>query len=90
MNDDELASDVLRRLRKRSPPRSYTELREAIFGGLAMSRKTFWCNHEHGFYFRVRGYGLSFDMAMPVMFSERNGYRKVLRIGRLAIQWLTP
>lgn len=53
-------------------------------------RSTFWCSHESGFYFRLFGYGLSFDIAMPVLFSERYGHRKVLRIGRLAVQWLTP
>lgn len=53
-------------------------------------RKTFWCSHSNGFYFRIRGYGLSFDTDLPVMFSERMGIRGVLRIGKLAIQWLTP
>lgn len=55
-----------------------------------MERGTFWCSHSSGFYFRVRGYGLSFDTDLPVLFSERNGHRHVLRIGRLAVQWLTP
>lgn len=50
---------------------------------------TFWVSHEQGFYFRVRGYGLAVQRDMPRLFSERNGIRKVLRVGRWALQWLT-
>jgi hypothetical protein len=53
-------------------------------------RKTFWVSHSSGFYFRLFGYGLSFDLNLPRLFSERYGYRRVLRIGRLAIEWLRP
>ena len=53
-------------------------------------RDTFWQWHESGFYFRVRGYGLSFDTDQRVSFSERYGHKKVLRLGKLAVQWLTP
>jgi hypothetical protein len=49
---------------------------------------TFWVSHESGFYFRVFGYGLSIDSNRRVSFSERYGYRKVLRIGRWAIEVL--
>lgn len=52
--------------------------------------ETFWCRHEGGFFFRVRGYGLAFDTKLPVLFSERIGIRRVIRIGKLAIQFLTP
>jgi hypothetical protein len=52
-------------------------------------KRTFWVRHESGFYFRVLGYGLSIDGNRRVGFSERYGYRKVLRIGRWAIEWLT-
>ena len=41
-----------------------------------------------GFYFRLWGYGLSFERDAPVLFSERYGHRRVLRIGRWAVQWL--
>lgn len=41
-----------------------------------------------GFYFRICGYGLSVQLDVPVFFSERNGYRRVLRVGRWAIEWL--
>lgn len=51
-------------------------------------RTTFWCSHESGFYFRIAGYGLSVERDMPALFSERYGYRRVLRFGRWAIQWL--
>jgi hypothetical protein len=53
-------------------------------------KTTFWCNHESGFYFRVLGYGLAVERDMPMLFSERNGYRRALRIGRWAAQMLTP
>jgi len=42
------------------------------------------------FWFRVFGYGLSFmnrDIHPP-LFSERNGYSKVLRIGKWSIKGL--
>jgi hypothetical protein len=51
---------------------------------------TFWHKHKSGFYFRVRGYGVAIDTDLPVSFSERNGYRKVWRVGRVAVQLLTP
>lgn len=53
-------------------------------------RNTFWQSHETGFYFRICGYGLSFDIDLPPLFSERYGLRRVLRIGKLAIQFLRP
>ena len=37
-----------------------------------------------GFWFRIFGYGLSVSN-MAMMFSERYGYRKVLRIGSVKI-----
>lgn len=52
--------------------------------------RTFWCNHDRGFYFRVFGYGMAVEVDMPVLFSERYGHRRVLRIGRIAVQWLRP
>ena len=55
-----------------------------------VTKPTFWCSHDSGFYFRLRGYGLSVDIDLPVLFSERIGKRRVLRIGRTAIQFLTP
>jgi len=53
-------------------------------------KRTFLVRHESGFYFRIVGYGLSIDSNRRVGFSERYGYRRVLRIGRWAIEWLTP
>jgi len=41
-----------------------------------------------GFYFRVRGYGLSIQADRQVLFSERYGHKRVIRIGRWAIEWL--
>jgi hypothetical protein len=55
-----------------------------------MYAKTFFCRFERGFYFRICGYGLSFERDMPVLFSERHGHRKVRRYGRWALQFLKP
>lgn len=52
-------------------------------------RRTFFVKHSSGLYFRIGGYGLAFERDMTPLFSERNGYRRVWRIGRWAIQWLT-
>lgn len=52
-------------------------------------RTTFWVGHEDGFYFRVLGYGLSIHRDRPILFSERNGYKHVLRLGRWAVELLT-
>lgn len=43
-----------------------------------------------GINLRVRGYGFALHRDMRVGFSERNGYRRVYRIGRWALQFLTP
>lgn len=53
-------------------------------------RTTFYVSHSHGFYFLIFGYGLAFAKDTRPLFSERNGYRKVLRIGRWAIECLKP
>ena len=53
-------------------------------------RNTFWVTHGAGFYFRVMGYGLAIDRDMRRGFSERNGYQKVYRLGRWALQLLKP
>jgi hypothetical protein len=53
-------------------------------------RGTFWQTTESGFYFRIRGYGLSFDTDLPVMFSEREGMHYVWRLGRYSLEILTP
>ena len=42
-----------------------------------------------GFWFRIRGYGLAVS-TMELLFSERMGYRKTLRIGRIKIKLLRP
>jgi hypothetical protein len=44
--------------------------------------------HPKGFWFKIFQHGLSFDWDFPVLGSERNGYRKVHRFGRLAVQVL--
>ena len=43
-----------------------------------------------GFWFRCFGYGMAIDIDAPMLFSERMGIRKALRIGRVRIQALTP
>lgn len=51
---------------------------------------TFWQSHESGFYFRLLGFGASIHKNLPVYFSERYGHRRVYRLGRWSVQWLTP
>lgn len=41
-------------------------------------------------FFRIRGYGLWFGIDSRPLFSERNGFRRVYRIGRLAFEVLKP
>lgn len=53
-------------------------------------KTTFLVRHDDGFYFRLLGYGLSVQRDRPVLFSERNGYKRVLRIGRWAFEVLKP
>lgn len=49
-----------------------------------------WRQSGHfGFWFRVFGYGLCISTMEP-NFSERNGYTKTLRIGRIKIKALKP
>lgn len=53
-----------------------------------LAQRTFICVHRSGFYFRICGTGLSFDVDSPKLFSERYGFRRVLRLGRLSIEVL--
>jgi hypothetical protein len=57
-----------------------------------MSR--FFCfYYEPGFFwFRIFGYGLSCadKVLNPPLFSERYGYRRVLRVGRWGFEFLRP
>ena len=55
-----------------------------------MSSKTYWVSHDGGFFFRLLGYGLSCQVDMPVLFSEREGHRRLLRIGRFSVEFLRP
>lgn len=48
-----------------------------------------WHGTRDGFWFRVYGYGLVVSNARPY-FSERNGFVRVLRIGRWGISVLRP
>lgn len=41
-------------------------------------------------FFRIFGYGLRYGVDHRPLFSERYGYRRVYRIGRLAFQVLKP
>lgn len=41
-----------------------------------------------GCYFRVNGRGLAIQLDLPVLFSERYGYRKVWRAGRWSAELL--
>ena len=51
-------------------------------------RRTFYVVGPGIFYFRICGYGLAFQRDSRAYFSERMGFKKVLRIGRWAIQTL--
>lgn len=53
---------------------------------------TKWHCYDGGFWFRVLGFGISVrnKAKHPPLFSERNGYRKVLRIGKWGVEWLRP
>lgn len=50
--------------------------------------ETFLCVYRKGLYFRIRGKGLSFEVNRRHSFSERYGYKKVCRIGPLAVEVL--
>jgi hypothetical protein len=46
-------------------------------------------SYSSGWWFRICGHGLAVDYpVIPPLFSERYGYRKTLRIGRLRIERL--
>lgn len=49
-----------------------------------------WSSYDGGFWIRILGRGISISNKEkhPPLFSERNGYRKVLRIGKWGIEWL--
>jgi hypothetical protein len=53
-----------------------------------------FCSHvwTGGMWFRVLGYGLRVAdrRVNPPLFSERYGYRKVLRLGPYSVRFLTP
>ncbi|WP_193727210.1 hypothetical protein [Burkholderia sp. BE17] len=55
---------------------------------IRISRDTFFVAHRKGFFFRLRGKGLAFEIDHRRYFSERYGYRKVYRIGRLSLEVL--
>lgn len=48
------------------------------------------CVWPRGFWFRVRGYGLRVAYGTLPLFSERYGYRRVLRVGPFAVEVLKP
>lgn len=55
---------------------------------IKISRDTLVCVHRQGFLFLLRGKGLAFEIDQRRYFSERYGYRKVYRIGRLSLEVL--
>lgn len=55
-----------------------------------MNRQTFFQPTRHGFYFRIMGWGIAVGRDRKPRFSERYGYRKVLRLGRWDAMLLTP
>lgn len=55
---------------------------------LRITRSTYFCGHRRGVFFRIAGYGLSIDLHRPPLFSERNGFKRVLRFGPIALEFL--
>lgn len=55
-----------------------------IFSGAKFKLGKDW-----GFWFRIFGYGIAVSTLKPV-FSERNGYTKIIKIGRVKIKLLKP
>ncbi len=56
-------------------------------------KDSYFASKASYFWFRVLGYGLHFRWIQPgyePLFSERNGYTKVLKIGRFWIKGLKP
>jgi len=49
-----------------------------------------WCAYDGVFWFRVAGRGLCFTdkRKHPPLFSERLGYRRVIRVRWLGIEWI--
>lgn len=41
-----------------------------------------------GFWFRINGKGLSVSWNRPMLFSERNGFEKAIKIGKLKVKFL--
>jgi len=46
--------------------------------------------YKSGFWLRIGKRGISFAIDRPKLFSERYGYNKVYRLGRLSFKWLPP
>ena len=46
-----------------------------------------FCRHRRGFWFRVNGRGFSAKYG-PELFSERNGFRKTFRFGKVMFEVL--
>ncbi|MFA7819342.1 hypothetical protein [Aeromonas dhakensis] len=55
-------------------------------------RDTFMHSEPGMWYFRILGYGIHFKNINqhPLLFSQRNGYRKALVIGSWRFEWLKP
>lgn len=49
---------------------------------------TFLSLYRWGGYFRIFGWGAALQRDLPILFSERNGRRKRLRVGRWAFSFL--
>ena len=49
-----------------------------------------WHFYDGGFWLRIAGAGISVvdKSKHPPLFSERNGYTKVLRVGKWGVEWL--
>lgn len=64
--------------------KSEREIKERFFSSYGQRTGEHW-----SFWFRIYGYGLAFS-TMGLLFSERNGYSKVLQLGKIKVKWLRP
>jgi len=68
-------------------PKLYNDAKQEAGGGW-MRRLVHCCFYDGGFWVRIAGSGISGSdkIKHPPLFSERNGYRKVYRIGRWGVE----
>ncbi len=56
---------------------------------ILVSSDTYLYTCRLGLFFRVRGFGMSIEKDRPRLFAERIGFRRVYRLGRWSLEFLT-